>query len=123
MAELVTDIHRIGGGSIDNLRLKTAEARLSPPGISVLKADLPGMVAQQIKEAFPGALKLHELAKTIGSTSSEKIAGAGFDLIADPTRRLPNHFRIIHPDGVAGFSDSNLARLAAVFIDSAGANT
>lgn len=35
------DIHRIGGGTVENLRLKPAEAVLEPPGISVLKAPTP----------------------------------------------------------------------------------
>ncbi|MFN8494792.1 MAG: hypothetical protein U0350_44730 [Caldilineaceae bacterium] len=29
--------------------------------------------------------------------------------------RFPNHARLIHPDGVAGFNDSNLAKLAQAF--------
>jgi hypothetical protein len=33
---------------------------------------------------------------------------------------LPNHHRIIHPDGVAGFNDANLADLAGVFEDTTG---
>jgi hypothetical protein len=35
------DIHRIGGGSVENLRLKSRESTLNPPGISVLKALSP----------------------------------------------------------------------------------
>src|SRR5262245_12266958 len=93
------DIHRIGGGSMENLRLKPREARLNPPGISVLKAPSPGEVARQIREAFPDAAELHDAAKVIGSTSVERIRSAGFDIIPNPTRKLPNHHRLIHPDG------------------------
>ncbi|MBV9126182.1 MAG: hypothetical protein JO112_22770 [Planctomycetes bacterium] len=114
------DIHRIGGGNVENLRLKPAEAALEPPGISVLKAPTPGQAAAQMRAAFPKAKGLHEAAKTVGSTTEEAIRSAGFDMIANPTRKLPNHYRIIHPDGVAGFTDENLAKLAAVFTNTTG---
>ncbi len=114
------DIHRIGGGSVENLRLKPREARLNPPGISVLKAPSPGEAARQIRVAFPDAAELHEVAKVVGSTSTEKTRSAGFDVIPNPTRKLPNHYRIIHPHGAAGFSDENLEELSAVFTDSSG---
>jgi len=44
----------------------------------------------------------------------------GFDVIPAPSRRLPNHHRRIHPQGAAGFTDENLARLAAAFINTTG---
>lgn len=45
---------------------------------------------------------------------------AGFDIIPTPSAALPNHHRITHPDGVAGFNDANLGRLAEVFQNSTG---
>ncbi len=114
------DIHRIGGGNAANLRLKLREAKLNPPGISVLKAASPGEAAQQVRAALPKAKKLHEAARTMGSTTEELIRGVGFDIIPAPSRALPNHYRIIHPAGVAGFTDENLARLASVFVDTTG---
>ncbi len=63
---------------------------------------------------------LHEAAKVIGSTTAEKFRAAGFELIPNPTKRLPNHHRIIHPDGVEGFNDGNLGRLSEIFTDSSG---
>ena len=111
------DIHRIGGGSVENLRLKPKEATLSPPGISVLKAPSPSEVARQIRKAFPEAEELHEIAKVVGSTTTEKIRSAGFDVLPNPTGRLPNHHRVIHPDGADGFSDESLKRLSEVFTD------
>jgi hypothetical protein len=114
------DIHRIGGGSVDNLRLKPKEAALDEPGISVLKAPTPGDAARQIRQAFPKARALHEAAKTVGSTTEELIREAGFDIIAIPSAALPNHHRIIHPDGAAGFSDENLTRLSEAFEDTTG---
>jgi hypothetical protein len=44
----------------------------------------------------------------------------GFDIIHVPSDALPNHYRIVHPDGVSGFDDDHLAVLAQVFLDSAG---
>lgn len=114
------DIHRIGGGTLENLRLKPAEATLEPPGISVLTCSSPKDAADQIRTAFPIASSLHEAAKTIGTTSEELIRSAGFDIIPNPTRRLPNHYRITHPDGDEGFTDDNLKQLERVFTNTTG---
>jgi hypothetical protein len=114
------DIHRIGGASIENLKLKPKEAALPIPGISVLKCPSPGDAAQQIRSAFPVATDLHDAAKTMGSTTEELIRNAGFDIISAPTKKLPNHFRIIHPSGIAGFTDANLALLARAFVETTG---
>lgn len=116
----MSDIHRIGGGTVDNLRLKPAEMGLDPPGISVLKSPTPGEAASQLRKTFPRAMQLHEDAETVGSTTEELIRIAGFDIIPNPTRKLPNHYRIIHPDGAAGFTDENLARLADAFTTTTG---
>lgn len=112
------DIHRIGGASIENLRLKPQELTLDVPGISVLRCATPGEAAHQMRVAFPKARRLHEAARTVGSSNEAMIRSAGFDIMPAPSRTLPNHFRIIHPDGAAGFSDENLALLAAVFLNS-----
>src|SRR5439155_9976367 len=77
------NIQRVGGGSVDNLRLKPKERELDPPGISVLKTDTPGDAADQMRKAFPNATGLHEAAKTIGSTTEDKIRDAGFDIMPD----------------------------------------
>ena len=105
---------------VENLRLKPPEAAVNPPGISVLKNPTPSEAATQMRAAFPKAAGLHQAAKTIGTTSEELIRSAGFDIIAKPTKKLPNHHRIIHPDGVAGFTDENLARLEQVFTNTSG---
>src|SRR5262249_12866993 len=111
---------RSGGSSVENLRLKPREAALNPPGISLLYAPSPREAARQIREAFPVADELHGAAQVIGSTTAENIRRAGFDVIPNPTKRLPNHYRLIHPDGVAGFNEENLARLSAVFTETSG---
>jgi hypothetical protein len=113
-------MHRIGGSSVENLRLKPREALLNPPGISLLQAPSPGEAARQMREAFPAADELHEVAQVIGSTTADNIRSTGFDVIPNPTRKLPNHYRLIHPDGSAGFNDENLARLSAVFTETSG---
>ena len=111
------DIHRIGGASIENLRLKTQEAALDPPGISVLRATSAAEAARQMRAAYPKAARLHEAAKVVGSSSADLIRSAGFDVTPMPSRHLPTHHRIIHPAGSAGFTDENLARLAAAFVN------
>ena len=114
------NIHRIGGASVENLRLKPREATLQVPGISVIKAPTPGVAAREMRTGLPKARGLHERAKTIGTTSEEAIRSVGFDIIPAPTAALPNHHRIIHPGGVAGFDDANLARLTEVFVNTTG---
>jgi hypothetical protein len=116
----VGDMHRIGGSSVENLQLKPREAMLDPPGISLLQAPSPGEAARQMRKAFPAADALHEAAQVIGSTTVDNIRGAGFDVIPNPTKKFPNHYRLIHPDGVAGFNDENLARLSAGFTETSG---
>lgn len=69
------DIHRIGGASVENLRLKPREATLNPPGISVIKAPTPGAAAQEMRTGLPKAKNLHQQAKTVGSATEEAIRG------------------------------------------------
>jgi len=114
------NIHCIGGASVENLRLKPREAALDIPGISVIKATTPGVAPQEMRTGLPRAKALHELAKTVGTASEEGIRSAGFDIILTTSTALPNHHRIIHPDGAAGFNDVNLGRLAEVFRNTTG---
>jgi hypothetical protein len=73
-----------------------------------------------MRTAFPKARGLQEAAKTVGSTTEELILRAGFEIIHVPSNTLPNHYRIIHREGVEGFPDDNLARLAQVFPNTTG---
>jgi hypothetical protein len=68
-----------------------------------------------MRAAYPDATGLHEAAKTVGSSTTEAIRSAGFDVIPNRTKRLPNHHRIVHPEGASGFTDENLARLSEAF--------
>ncbi len=85
-----------------------------------MRAPTPGEAALQIREAFPEATDLHEAARVIGSATIESIRSAGFDLIPNPTRKLPHHYRLIHPEGPDEFSDENLKRLSEAFTDTQG---
>ncbi len=60
-------------------------------------------------------------AAVVGTAALDKIRGAGFDVIEDPTSNFPNHGRLVHPaNGAAGFSDENLERLSQAFADQRG---
>ena len=74
-------------------------------------ADVPFQEPQVLHAAAP---------EPIASTSEELIRSVGFDIIHVPSKTLPNHYRIIHPDGFAGFNDQNLAQLLQVFVNTTG---
>ncbi len=112
---LDTIVHRVGGAGIDNLRLSVFDIALNPAGISVLLGGTPGDAANQMRAAYPRSQKWKIHASTVASTTVDAIRAAGFDVMLDPTDRFPNHARLIHKDGVAGFSDANLTILAQVF--------
>ena len=115
-----TVVHRIGGGSVANLRLSPLDAQQTPPGISVLLHGTPQEAATQMRRAFPGSRKWRDTAQTVGTTTAAAIREVGFDIVPDPTTRFPNHARLVHPQGVAGFSDEHLATLAATFRNPVG---
>ena len=73
-----------------------------------------------MRVAFPSANALHAAAQVVASTTVDKIRQAGFDALPNPTRKLPQHYRLIHPNGVAGFTDVTLLRLSAVFRETSG---
>jgi len=115
-----TLVNRVGGAHVQNLRLKPQEQALSPPGISVLLGTSAKDAAQQMKNAFPKATGLHEQARTVGGSSIARVRRAGFDVLADPTKKFPNHARLVHPDGTSGFSDENLRKLFDEFTNVEG---
>jgi hypothetical protein len=115
-----TVVHRVGGGSVANLRLSLLDAQQTPPGISVLLHGTPQEAAAQMRRAFPGSRKWRETAQTVGTTTAAAIREAGFDIVPDPTTRFPHHARLMHPQDVAGFADENLVTLAATFHDTVG---
>jgi hypothetical protein len=107
----------VGGGNIANLRLSLLDVQQTPPGISVLLHGTPQEAAAQMQRAFPGSRKWRETAHTVGTTTVAAIQEAGFDVVPDPTTRFPNHARLMHPQGVAGFTDEHLVILATTFRD------
>ena len=115
-----TVVHRVGGGSVANLRLSLLDTQQTPPGISVLLYGTPQEAAAQMRRVFPGSRKWRETAQTVGTTTAAAIREAGFDIVPDPTTRFPNHARLIHPQGVVGFADEHLVTLAATFHDTVG---
>jgi hypothetical protein len=113
-------VHRVGGGSIANLRLSLLEQKLTPPGISLLLGGTPQGAATQMRQAFPNSRKWRDSAQIVGTTTATAIRQTGFELVPDPTARFPNHARLIHPSGVAGFTDTNLEQLTRIFHDTEG---
>ncbi|MEZ4729357.1 MAG: hypothetical protein R3E79_19680 [Caldilineaceae bacterium] len=112
-----TAVYRVSGGYKENLQLSQIEKELTPFGISVLLGDTPQAAALQMRNAFPRSRKWMTSAHQIGTATVQTIRNAGFDVILDPTTRFPNHARLIHPAGLAGFTDENLERLAQAFKD------
>lgn len=115
-----TVVHRVGGGSMANLRLSPLDQKQTPPGISVLLGGTPQEAVAQMRQAFPNSRKWRETAHTVGTTTAAAVRQAGFEIVPDPTTRFPNHARLIYPSGVGGFTDVNLERLTQTFQDTEG---
>jgi hypothetical protein len=114
-------VHRVGGGDASNLALKPHEAKLDPPGISVLIGGTPAETAADFRRVFGPKSSLGKAARTVGTADIEKIQAAGFDVIPVPTNNFPNHGRIIHPtEGAAGFTPENLQILSQAFTNTTG---
>src|SRR5437762_293351 len=96
-------IHRVGGGSVENLRPSPPELLLSPVGISLLSGGRPVDAMTAMRSQFPRSKKW-QAATAVGSTTVGAIRSAGFDVMEDATSRFPNHARLIHSSGVTGFS-------------------
>lgn len=111
-------VHRVGGSLAANLNLKPREATLNPPGISMLRGGTPQEAAEAMRRQFPR--KAPRGRTVVGSATVGQIRVAGFDVIMDATPRFPQHARLIHPQGAAGFTDDNLKRLAQCFQDHTG---
>ena len=115
-----TVVHRVGGGSVANLRLSPLDAQQTPPGISVLLGGTPQEAAAQMRRAFPRSRKWRETSYTVGTTTVVAIREAGFEIAPDPTTRFPHHARLMHPSGVAGFTDGHLETLTSTFRNTTG---
>jgi len=113
-----TTIHRIGGGGAANLLPKPVERMLVPPGISTLQRGTPTEAAEAMRQRYRRMAPHGQT--VVGTTTAGRIREAGFDVIMDPTARFPQHARLIHPDGLDGFTQENLDRLAQCFEDHTG---
>ena len=112
-------IHRIGGASVENLRLKPRSGPRRPRDLRH-RAPTAKVAANEMRTGLPKAKgaprggENHRLDHG-RSDSQRRLRYHPHGLHA-----LPNHHRIIHPEGVAGFNDENLARLAEVFVNTTG---
>jgi RHS repeat-associated protein len=109
-------LHRMGGGQANNLKLRNAEKKLDPPGISLLLAETPEQAAAQVRAAFDPTSKIVLDSHIVGSTTLEAIQATGFDAVPDP-RYFRNHWRLIHPNGIGGFSLENRQTLSKAFFN------
>jgi hypothetical protein len=73
-----------------------------------------------MRQAFPKSHKWCATAQTVGTTTAAALRQAGFEIVPDPTSRFANHARLIHPDGLSGFTDATLETLAQTFVDTTG---
>jgi hypothetical protein len=108
-------VHRLGGNGLENLRLKEEKQVWCLPEYRSSSAGRRVIAAKQMRRAFSDPkryARLHDATQTVASATVDAIRSAGFDVMPDATLRFPNHGRLIHVDGVAGFSDVNLTRLA-----------
>jgi hypothetical protein len=85
--------------------------KLTPPGVSVIRAGSAQEATAIWNKAFP-----NRPAMSVGELSAKEIRAAGFDVIHDPSKGAlgENHARLIHPEGVKGF-DANRDQLTAKF--------
>jgi hypothetical protein len=117
-----TVVHRIGGKDIANLRLKSREQTLQPPGIFMLAGGTPAKAAEQMRRAFPDPVKFARIQESCRVTASATVAAIraeGFEVRSEPSTKFPNHARLTHPEGVVGYADANLALLAGVLQETA----
>ncbi|MCI0376668.1 MAG: hypothetical protein L0215_03600 [Gemmataceae bacterium] len=111
-------VHRIGGKSLANLQLKEKEKKLDPPGISIHLGGTPEETVAHYLDAYPDPVRysnILKLAKRVATATVKVIRAAGFDVLPVRTTKFPNHGRIIHPQGVPGFEDPELQKLARMF--------
>ena len=100
--QIVGWVHRVGGGEASNLGLKPPEARLDPPGISVLIGGTPAETAAAFRRVFGRSPTWGGLqAPSVRQRSSKSQRSASMSSRFRPAT-FPTHGRIIHPTGVGG---------------------
>jgi anthranilate phosphoribosyltransferase len=113
-------VHHVGGAELVNLRLGPLDAAQTPPGLSILAGGTPQEAADTMRRVFKNSKKWQRLAGTVASATVRAIRAAGFEVIDLPTGALTNHARIVHPNGLGGFTDTELADLGIVFQTTTG---
>ena len=68
-----------------------------------------------MRREFGDSKKWKRKGRIVATASAAGISATGFAVIEFPTHTLPNHGRIIHTDGIDGFTDENLQRLSEIF--------
>lgn len=109
-------VHRLGPATAAGFAPKPAELALDPPGVSVLLGGTAPEAMGAMRAVYPRSKKW-QAAGAVSSATAAAIRAAGFDVIPDPTPNFPNHGRIVHPLGAAGFTDNNLTALAGAFTE------
>ena len=115
-----TAVHRLGGKALENFRLQPKEKNLNPPGISVHLGSEPVATVKQMLRIYNDPKRfsrIHALAERVASSTVDQVRAVGFDVIPDPSTNFPNHGRLVHPRGIAGFDDVSLQQLASAFVE------
>ncbi len=108
-------VHRIGGASVKALTLSARDCSADPPGLSVLLYESALDASRRMLREFGELKKWRRFGRIVCTTTAAEIYASGYGVIEFPTHSLPNHGRIIHGDGIAGFTEENLRRLSALF--------
>jgi hypothetical protein len=58
-----------------------------------------------MRREFGDSKKWKRRGRIVATATAADISAAGFAVIEFPTHTLPNHGRIIHADGIEGFTD------------------
>ena len=109
-------VHRIGGGRVEDLIPNALDRAAVPPGLSVLLYEGAEDASRRMLREFGESKKWKRKGRIVATTTAAGITAAGFTVIEFPTHTLPNHGRIIHSDGIEGFTEENLRRLSEAFI-------
>lgn len=111
-------VHRVGGASIADLSLKPSETTLKPPGFSLLCGGSAAEAAEAMRRQFPRMAPRGQT--VVGSTTVGQVRAAGFDVRKNATVRFPQHARLVHPNGLTGFTTVNIQLLTQCFAETAG---
>lgn len=115
-------LFRVGGGAPKNLKLNNrGERTLDPPGFSLLAGFDAKEVAAKWRILQANNPKAAAMANVMGQISIRSAFKHGFRPMATPSSRQPNHVRLTHKLGEAGFDNLELRqRLSSEFTNVSG---